>query len=133
MIRLGLSLLVVLIGVSVTGWAVPESSKHPVRLNVSPHMGFDGQALCVKVTVPKHADNRILATAIDCDRFYRSWQEQINGDQSPYERRHCFEKMPQGRCAIGVSLFRMDAAEKNGVATFRANGESCFAGMDVTC
>ena len=129
MTRLGLALLWVLVGVSLVGLFAPT----PVRLSVTPRFGMSGGSLCVKVLVERHAENRILATGIECDRYSRLWQEQLDGDTAPYERRHCFEKMPAGHCAIGASVYRVDRSEKNGVATFSARDTACFAGMDVEC
>ena len=131
--KLPVALLVVLLGVTVVGWLRDESEKRPVRVQVNPQLGMARQPLCVSVIIPRHRDNRLLATVIDCERFYRSWQEQINGEESPYQRRHCFEKMPPGRCAIGASLFRLDATEKQGIAIYRAEGSACFAGGETAC
>lgn len=131
--KLPAALLVVVLGVTVVGWLKDESEKRPVRLTVNPQIGMARQSLCVSVIVPKHQDNRLLATVIDCERFYQSWQEQIPGEDAPYQRRQCVEKMPPGRCQIGVSLFRLDASEKQGIAVYRAEGSACFAGMETAC
>lgn len=131
--KLPAALLVVILGVTVVGWLRDESEKRPVRLTVTPQIGMARQSLCVSVIIPRHRDNRLLATVIDCEAFYRSWQEQINGEEAPYQRRHCFEKMPAGQCQIGASLFRLDATEKQGIAIYRADGSACFAGMETEC
>lgn len=129
--RAGLACGWVILGVTLIGWATEKVK--PVTVAVNPALGMSGKSLCLSVTVPRHADNRILATAIDCERFYRSWQEQLDGEDAAYARRHCFDKMPAGTCAIGVALFRVDGSKADGIAVYRDRGTACFAGGEVQC
>ena len=129
--RASLSLVWVVIAVSLIGWAVEKTK--PVTLAVNPTLGMTGKSLCLSVTVPRHADNRILATAIDCERFYRSWQEQLDGEDAHYSRRHCFDGMPAGSCALSVALFRLDGSKADGIAVYRDRQTACFAGGEVQC
>lgn len=131
--RIALSLFWVLAGVTLIGWLRAESEKKPVSLTVNPRVGMVRQSLCVSVIVPRHADNRILATEIDCDGLYRSWQEQLRGDSAPYHRRTCVESMPAGPCAIGAALYRLDATRKGGIAIYSAQETACFLGGAVSC
>lgn len=130
--KLALSLVWVLAGVTLIGWLRAESEKKPVSVSVNPRVGMARQALCVSAIVPRHSDNRLLASEIDCPGFYRSWQEQLSAE-SPYQRRHCFENMPSGQCQIGVSLYRLDASRKDGIAVYSAQGQACFVGGEVEC
>lgn len=129
--RASYALVWVILGVTLIGWAV-ETIK-PVTLAVNPAIGMTGKSLCISVTVPRHTDNRILATAIDCERFYRSWQEQLNGEDAAYARRHCVDSMPAGACAIGVALFRLDGSKADGIAVYRDRQTACFAGGEAQC
>lgn len=105
----------------------------PVKVVASPAVGLAGHAICVTVIVAAHPDNRLLGTTIDCENYFRSWQEQLDGDRAIYSRRHCFEPMPQGQCVIGADLFRVDPKAKGGVAHFADRARACFAGDDVAC
>lgn len=129
MIRLGLSLFWVLVGVSVIGMLAPT----PIAVSVTPQIGMAGAALCVKVLIDRHAENRILATGIECDRYSRSWQEQLDGEDAPYARRHCFEGMPAGRCEVSARVYRVDRTAKDGVGSFGARATACFVGGEVEC
>ena len=131
--KIALAVFWVLVGVTVVGWLRAESDRYPVRVSVTPRVGMARQNLCVSVIVPRNSDNRILSTTVDCEHFYRSWQEQLNGDGAPYQRRTCVEKLPAGRCAIGVSLYRLDAKAKDGIAVYSDRGQACFIGGEVVC
>ena len=103
------------------------------KVQASPKFGVSGGALCVKVIVPKLPENRRLAVAIDCDRFYRSWQDNIDGEQGPGAFDTCVDAMPAGQCVIGATVYRSDPKAKFGVSSKTVTDRACFAGMDVTC
>lgn len=105
-----------------------------VSLTLTPvAFGMAGHPLCVQVRTPPHVDNRILATTIDCDNYFRSWQEQLDGANAIAVRRHCFEPMPPGQCVVGADLFRVDPTAKSGVRHFADRKNVCFTGGDVQC
>jgi hypothetical protein len=113
--------------------AALAAPKTAVAVNLSPRVGLAGHVLCVEVTVHRYLLNRQLATTIDCDNFFRAWQEQLDGANALYDRRHCFDPMPQGNCVVGADLYRLDPRAKAGIAHYAARSTVCFAGGDVEC
>lgn len=100
-----------------------------LAVRVTPRFGMAGQPLSVSVLVARDARNRQLATVVDCELFFRSWQEQLSV-RSPYQRVTVIQKMPTGRCVVAVRLFRV---EDDQIVTLDAEDWACFSGMGLSC
>lgn len=100
-----------------------------LSVQTSPRFGMAGQSLTVTVLVRRDARNRQLATVVDCELFFRSWQEQLSA-RSPYQRVNTIQKMPTGRCVVAVRLFRV---EDDQIVTLDAEDWACFSGMGLSC
>lgn len=100
-----------------------------LEVRTSPRFGMAGQSLTVTVLVRRDARNRQLATVVDCELFFRSWQEQLSV-RSPYQRVNTIQKMPTGRCVVAVRLFRV---VDDRIVTLDAEDWACFSGMGLSC
>lgn len=129
--RIGLALFWVLVGVSLIGMAVGEGL--PFKVIASPKFGFARGALTVKIIVPRKPEHRHLAVAVDCDGFYRSWQEVIHGEDGPGVFDEMFESMPAGHCDVRATLYKIDPKVASGVSSRTVRDRACFAGMGVLC
>ena len=139
MIRRGAYALVwVLIGTALVGWATSHETPW-VRLRLTPAMqGLSGHPLTIDVFVPHHPENRVLAVALDCDTYLRSWQEQLHGNDGQAEFLQSFDPMPEGRCTVDATVFRVTTATKDGtterVVVHRGvAGHVCFIGPNESC
>lgn len=131
MTRIGLALLLVLMGTSLVGW-ITEGLRF--RVQASPKFGLSGQTLTVKVTVPRKAEHRRLALLVDCDTgFFQSWQEAIHGEGGPGVFDWSRQKMAPGICHVLATVYWVDPKAKSGVASRSTSDVACFAGMDVVC
>ena len=127
MLRLGGALFVILAVLTVIG----EAQKFRVRVN--PKIALSGASMKVTVIVPKDAANRQLATAVICDRYDRTWQEQLNGDAAPLSRESEIGPMPAGACEVYVTRYWVDPSAKSGYREETTMTTACFIGGDVQC
>ena len=96
-------------------------------------IGFAGDQLRLTVNVPPKAENRMLATGVECENYSRSWQEQLNGEAAQYSRESNIGPMPPGWCQVGTTVAYLDPSAKQGFGYFTALAEICYIGGDTSC
>jgi hypothetical protein len=127
MARIGGALFLILLVLTVIG----EVTKFRVRL--TPQRALAGASMKVWAFVPKDKANRQLATAITCDQYERTWQEQLNGEQAPLSRESSVGPMPSGHCEVYVTRFYLDPTAKDGYRSETTMATACFVGGEERC
>jgi hypothetical protein len=84
--------------------AAPE----PIRLTVSPRLGFAPSDMHLKIIIERDVRNRALAIVIDGDRYYRRRVIEVDGDQRQRVWDEWFMDLPCGLYVVRVTVVRTD-------------------------
>lgn len=136
--RVGLALAVLIAALTLYGETAKRVSLRLRAVDskgkvVGEKIALSGAILRLTANIPRASENRWLATAIECDAYFRSWQERLDGERAPYSRESNVGPMPAGYCMVGVTVFWADAKAKSGISQQTALQPFCFMGGDEHC
>lgn len=108
------------------GVAALSADDHPApRLILSPKVALVG-GVRIEAHVPRHKDHRLLRLEVDGPSFFRSSQEQLEGEQA----RVTFPpltipSLPDGRYSVTLAVFHNDG-KVDVIAQMICRGQGCF-------
>jgi hypothetical protein len=92
-------------GTAAGGTDAAPSSSRPALLQLLPRNVFGPADVEALVRVPRHPENRRLRVVIDSERYYRSTEIQLDGDESPEMHAVRWRSVPPGAYVVEVSLY----------------------------
>ena len=79
-----------------------------VDIRVNPRVALAPEGVRVQTHVIPHVDNIAVRTVVDCDAFYRSTLQQLEGELGPSIINLLIPQLPVGECYARASLHRRD-------------------------
>lgn len=75
-----------------------------LTIKVSPALSFAPTNLIVRAYVTKDADNRAIEVVAESPDFYRSSEEELEGDKAPHTNVFEFKSLPSGTYEVTAVL-----------------------------
>ena len=88
--------------------ALSAGAAQPIKVSVSPAMGYGPTNLSVYVSMERHADNRLLRVVAESDEFSEGSERQLEGEDGPRVATFVFRHVPAGNYEIRAMVMGAD-------------------------
>jgi hypothetical protein len=97
-----------LFGTLMLTGAVSMRAGERITIKVSPAVAFAPANLVVRATIPADADNRAVQIVAESDAFYRSSEQQLEGERAPRTTTFELRSLPSGTYLVSANLMVAD-------------------------
>jgi hypothetical protein len=101
-----------LFGTLMLTGAVSMRAGERMTIKVSPAVAFAPANLVVRATIPADAENRAVQIVAESDDFYRSSEQQLEGERAPRTTTFELRSLPSGTYLISANLMGADGRSR---------------------